>query len=336
MNKGPADMATILITGANGFIGSRLAATMPVGSSVRLNGRDEVVERLVLVDHVVTDSVTRPDGAEWAEGDLGALVAAQPDLFSSADAVFHLASATSGECEAELDLGINANLLSGVALGRCLASASHRPLLVFSSTLAIYGGTPEAPLPPVVDDSTQPTPQNSYGSQKLMLEVFFADLSRRGLITARSLRLMTVSVRPGQPNGAASSFLSGMIREPLQGENANVPVNPDLRVVLNSPDGAVVGLRHAGAASDDVWGGPRGVNLPGISVTVGDMAAALTAIGGGDVAARLSWERDETIGRIVTSWPAKVASERAAGIGFADDKPFIEAVRDFAATVNRG
>ena len=238
-------MANILITGANGFIGSRLAATMPVGSTARLNGKDEVVERLVLVDHVVTDSVAGPDGAEWAEGDLGALVAAQPDLFSSADAVFHLASATSGECEAELDLGINANLLSGVALGRCLASAAHRPLLVFSSTLAIYGGTPEAPLPPVVDDSTHPTPQNSYGSQKLMLEAFFADLSRRGLITARSLRLMTVSVRPGQPNGAASSFLSGMIREPLQGENANVPVNPELCVVLNSPDGAVAGLRHA-------------------------------------------------------------------------------------------
>ena len=328
-------MAKILITGANGFIGSRLAATMPPGSSVRLNGNDETVERLVLVDHVVTDSTAGPDGAEWVEGDLGALVASQPDLFSSADAVFHLASATSGECEADLDLGLNANLLAGVALGRCLASAAQRPLLVFSSTLAIYGGTPQAPLPPVIDDTAHPTPQNSYGSQKLMLEAFFADLSRRGLITARSLRLMTVSVRPGRPNGAASSFLSGMIREPLQGEDANVPVNPDLRVVLNSPDGAVAGLRHAAAVSDGVWGGPRGVNLPGISVTVGEMAAALETVGGADVAARLSWERDETIERIVTSWPAEVASDRAASIGFADDKPFIEAVRDFAATVNR-
>ena len=149
-------MANILITGANGFIGSRLAATMPVGSTVRLNGEDEVVERLVLVDHVVTDSTAGPDGAEWTEGDLGAFVAAQPGLFGSADAVFHLASATSGECEAELDLGINANLLAGVALGRCLASAAHRPLLVFSSTLAIYGGTPEAPLP---QSSTTPPTQ---------------------------------------------------------------------------------------------------------------------------------------------------------------------------------
>ena len=107
-------MAKFLITGANGFIGSRLAATMPVGSTVRLNGGDDLVERLVLVDHLVTNSVAGPDSAEWVEGDLGALVATQPELFSSADVVFHLASATSGECEEELDLGINANLLSGV------------------------------------------------------------------------------------------------------------------------------------------------------------------------------------------------------------------------------
>ena len=326
-------MAHILITGANGFIGSRLAATMPVGSSLRLNDIDHEVERLTLVDHLVADSTAGPDGAEWVEGDLGTLVAQQPELFASADAVFHLASATSGECEADLDLGLNANLMNGIALGRCLAAAAHQPLLVFSSTLAIYGGTVDAPLPPVITDADHATPQNSYGAQKLMLEGFFADLSRRGLITARSLRLMTVSVRPGRPNGAASSFLSGMIREPLQGESANVPVDPALKVVLNSPDGAVAGLRHAAAVSDAVWGGPRGVNLPGISVTVAEMAAALQTVGGDEAAARLTYDRDDTIERIVTSWPADVASARAASIGFADDKAFIESVRDFAASM---
>ena len=331
---GACFMTTILITGANGFIGSRLAATMPVGTSLRLNGEPRTVERLILVDHVVSDPDGGPDGAEWAEGDLGALVAGRPDMFSSADVVFHLASATSGECEADLDLGLNANLMAGIALGRCLAGAAHTPLLVFSSTLAIYGGTPDAPLPDVITDAEHATPQNSYGAQKLMLEAFFADLSRRGQITARSLRLMTVSVRPGRPNGAASSFLSGMIREPLQGEAANVPVDPSLRVVLNSPDGAIAGLRHAAAVDDSVWGGHRGVNLPGISVTVGEMAAALEVVGGAEVAARLTYDRDETIERIVTSWPARVDSERANGIGFAADKPFVEAVRDFAASVN--
>ena len=326
-------MAHILITGANGFIGSRLAATMPVGSSLRLNDIDHEVERLTLVDHLVADSTAGPDGAEWVEGDLGTLVAQQPELFASADAVFHLASATSGECEADLDLGLNANLMNGIALGRCLAAAAHQPLLVFSSTLAIYGGTADAPLPAVITDADHATPQNSYGAQKLMLEAFFADLSRRGLITARSLRLMTVSVRPGRPNGAASSFLSSMIREPLHGENANVPVDPALKVVLNSPDGAVAGLRHAAAVSDAVWGGPRGVNLPGVSVTVAEMAAALQTVGGDEAAARLTYDRDDTIERIVTSWPADVASARAASIGFADDKAFIESVRDFAASM---
>ena len=145
---------------------------------------------------------------------------------------------------------------------------------------------------------------------------------------------MTVSVRPGRPNGAASSFLSGMIREPLQGETTNVPVDPALKMVLNSPDGAVNGLRHAAAVSDDVWGGPRGVNLPGISVTVAEMAAALQTVGGDDAAARLTYDKDEIIERIVTSWPAEVASARAASIGFADNKPFIEAVRDFAASLD--
>ena len=327
-------MAHILITGANGFIGSRLAATMPVGTRLRLNNADHRIEKLTLVDHVVTDRAAGPDGSEWIEGDLGHLVAEQTDLFATADAVFHLASATSGECEADLDLGLNANLMNGIALGRCLASATHQPLLVFSSTLAIYGGTADTPLPPVITDADHATPQNSYGAQKLMLETFFADLSRRGLITARSLRLMTVSVRPGRPNGAASSFLSGMIREPLQGEAANVPVDPALRVVLNSPDGAVAGLRHAAAVSDAVWGGPGGVNLPGISVRVADMAAALKEVGGDTVAARLSYKRDEVIERIVSSWPAQVASARAASIGFADDKPFIQAVRDFAASLD--
>ncbi len=138
-------MANILITGANGFIGSRLAATMPVGATLRLNGTLHTVGRLTLVDHVVTDNTAGPEGAEWVEGDLGGLVANHPDLFSAADAVFHLASATSGECEADLDLGLNANLMNGIALGRCLAAAKRQPLLVFSSTLAIYGGTPEAP-----------------------------------------------------------------------------------------------------------------------------------------------------------------------------------------------
>ena len=327
-------MTSIVITGANGFIGRLLAARLAVGNRAVINGRDITVDRLVQIDKFIP--LAPKDGDHWIEGDVGDLVATQPDIFTGADLVIHLASAVSGECEADLDLGLNANLFAGVALGRCLAAAPHRPMLLFSSSLAIYGGTPDMPLPDLIDDAVRPTPQNSYGAQKLMLETFYADLARRGLISARSVRLMTVSVRPGKPNAAASSFLSGMIREPLQGEAANVPVGTDLRVVLNSPQGAVNGLRHAMAVDDGDWGAPLGLNLPGISVTVGEMVEALRDVGGEAAMARLSFDRDPGIDTIVSGWPTRVHSARAERLGFAADKPFIEAVRDFAASLKEG
>jgi len=324
-------MTSIVITGANGFIGRRLAARLAVGNSAVINGRETSVGKLVKIDKFIPADPAADD--HWIEGDIGDLVASQPDIFTGADLVIHLASAVSGECEADLDLGLNANLFAGVALGRCLAAAPHRPMLLFSSSLAIYGGTPDMPLPDLIDDRVRPTPQNSYGAQKLMLETFYADLARRGLISSRSVRLMTVSVRPGKPNAAASSFLSGMIREPLQGESANVPVSTDLRVVLNSPDGAVNGLVHAMGVTDDQWGAPLGLNLPGISVTVGEMVDALRAVGGEDAMSRLSFNRDEAIETIVSGWPTRAHSARAERLGFAADKPFIDAVRDFAASL---
>ena len=337
-------MTSIVITGANGFIGHLLAARLAVGSSAVVNGKDITVEKLVRIDKFVPAAPNhgdqndgdQNDGDHWVQGDVGDLVADRPELFTGADIVIHLASAVSGECEADLELGLNANLVAGVALGRCLAAAPHRPMLLFSSSLAIYGGTPDMPLPDLIDDTARPTPQNSYGAQKLMLETFYADLARRGMISSRSVRLMTVSVRPGKPNAAASSFLSGMIREPLQGETANVPVNTDLRVVLNSPEGAVNGLMHAMAVDDAQWGAPLGLNLPGISVTVGEMVEALRAVGGEAAMAKLDFERDPAIERIVSGWPTRVHSARAERLGFAADKPFIEAVRGFAASLEEG
>ena len=321
-------MTSIVITGANGFIGRLLADRLAVGAAVRIGGRDRTISTRTLVDRQIPENAA--NNTEWIEGDLGALISDRPDIFTAADVVIHLASAVSGECEADLDLGLNANLFTGVALGRCLAAAPHKPMLLFSSSLAIYGGTPDMPLPDLIDDAVRPTPQNSYGAQKLMLEEFYADLARRDMISSRSVRLMTVSVRPGKPNAAASSFLSGMIREPLQGETATLPVNTDLRVVLNSPTGAVNGLIHAMSIDDGDWGAPLGLNLPGISVSVGDMVEALRQVGGDAAVARLNFERDETIERIVSGWPTAVHSARAERLGFSTDRPFIEAVRDFA------
>ncbi|MEL0197231.1 MAG: NAD-dependent epimerase/dehydratase family protein [Rhodobiaceae bacterium] len=326
-------MTSIVITGANGFIGRLLAARLAVGTQVTIDGQPRTIGTRTLVDRFIPDEAA--DDPQWIRGDLGALIAERPDIFTGADVVLHLASAVSGECEADLDLGLNANLFTGIALGRCLAATSRKPMLVFASSLAIYGGTPDQPLADLITDATRPTPQNSYGAQKLMLEEFYADLARRGMISSRSVRLMTVSVRPGKPNAAASSFLSGMIREPLQGEPANVPVDTALRVVLNSPTGAVDGLMHAMSVTDDEWGAPLGLNLPGISVTVGEMVEALREVGGEEAVARLSFDRDEAIERIVSGWPTAAQSERAARLGFAADRPFIAAVRDFAASLER-
>ena len=326
-------MTSIVITGANGFIGRLLAARLSVGTKVTIGGQQRTIDKRTLVDQYITDDAA--DDPEWIRGDLGALIADQPEIFTGADVVVHLASAVSGECEADLDLGLNANLFTGIALGRCLAATPNKPMLLFSSSLAIYGGTPDMPLADLITDSTRPTPQNSYGAQKLILEEFYADLARRGMISARSVRLMTVSVRPGKPNAAASSFLSGMIREPLQGEHANVPVATGLRVVLNSPTGAVDGLMHAMSVTDDDWGAPLGLNLPGISVSVGEMVEALREVGGEKAVSRLTFDRDEAIERIVSGWPTATHSDRAARLGFVADRPFIEAVRDFAASLER-
>ena len=326
-------MTSIVITGANGFIGRLLAARLSVGTTVTIGGQQRTIGKRTLVDQYIPHDAT--DDPEWIKGDLGALIADQPEILTGVDVVVHLASAVSGECEADLDLGLNANLFTGIALGRCLAATPDKPMLLFSSSLAIYGGTPDMPLADLIIDSTRPTPQNSYGAQKLMLEEFYADLARRGMISARSVRLMTVSVRPGKPNAAASSFLSGMIREPLQGKRANVPVATGLRVVLNSPTGAVDGLMHAMSVADDDWGAPLGLNLPGISVSVGEMVEALREVGGEKAVSRLTFDRDEAIERIVSGWPTAAHSDRAARLGFAADRPFIEAVRDFAASLER-
>ena len=326
-------MTSIVITGANGFIGRLLAARLTVGTQIMIGGQTRTIGTRTLVDRFIPDEAA--NDPEWIRGDLGALITDRPELFTGADVVLHLASAVSGECEADLDLGLDANLFTGIALGRCLAATSRKPMLVFASSLAIYGGTPDQPLADLITDTTRPTPQNSYGAQKLMLEEFYADLARRGMISSRSVRLMTVSVRPGKPNAAASSFLSGMIREPLQGEPANVPVDTALRVVLNSPTGAVDGLMHAMSVADDDWGAPLGLNLPGISVMVGEMVEALREVGGEEAVSRLTFDRDEAIERIVSGWPTAAQSARAARLGFAADRPFIAAVRDFAASLDR-
>ena len=321
-------MARVVITGGAGFLGQRVAQSLQRHDSLLINGTMEPIQSICLVDRVIPDGFGPPD-LEVIQGDLLTLIQTEPDIFEASDVVIHLASAVSGECEQHLELGLKANVETGIALGQLLAKMPTKPLLIFSSSLAIYGGTADCRLPDVITDATRPNPQNSYGSQKLMLETFYADLARRDALSVRTLRLMTVSVRPGKPNQAASGFLSGMIREPLSGLASNVPVPLDTQVALNSPEQAVDGLISAMGISDQAWGSPLGLNLPGMRLSIQEMRDALEATAGPQALDLLTYHRDRMIEAIVAGWPSHFESARASRLGFRSTESFEAVVQRF-------
>jgi len=180
-----------------------------------------------------------------------------------------------------------------------------------------------------MEDPTRPTPQNSSGIQKFIGEQLVADGPRKGFVQGRNVRLMTVSVRPGRPNGAASSFLSGMLREPLAGERARCPVAPETAVALSSPGNTVRGIIRASTASAAEWGARTAVNLPPITTTVGEMAQALERVAGKEATALIDWEPDAQIAKIITSWPSRFNPKRAKALGLAADESFEAILRDY-------
>jgi D-erythronate 2-dehydrogenase len=322
----------VVITGGAGFIGVRLASEILARGSLSLAGEpSRAVSRLTLLDQVVPPTLVSrdPRAAVWQGDIVTELEGADAGPFADADVVFHLAAAVSADCERDFDLGMRANVAgTGLVLAAC-REAGRMPVVVFSSSLAVFGGTPSHPLPDVITDSTLPVPQSSYGTQKFIGEQLVADYSRKGFIQGRSVRLMTVSVRPGRPNGAASGFLSGIIREPLAGLRANSPVPPDTTVALSSPARAVEGLLRAAEASPHQWGDPTAVNLPSVTVTVGEMVQTLGRVAGPSVSALVGWEADEAIAAIVRGWPARFATSRAAGLGLSPDDGFEAIVRSY-------
>jgi nucleoside-diphosphate-sugar epimerase len=204
-----------------------------------------------------------------------------------------------------------------------------RPLLVFSSSVAVFGTVAGQLLPAAIQDDTLPTPQSSYGIQKFMCEQLVTDYTRKRFIDGRSVRLMTVVVRSGKPNAAASSFLSGMIREPLAGIRSRVPVSPDTCVALASPERTVEGLLRAAQSTPVAWGPRTALNLPALSVTVREMAQALERVGGPAAATLLDWKADPATERIVSSWPSRVQATRAVAMGLEPDVAFEDIVRAY-------
>jgi D-erythronate 2-dehydrogenase len=326
-------VATVVITGASGFIGSRLARELLAAGSIDVAGSGErPISRLTLMDRAPAPPDLTADGRVTAiSGDLAELFdpkqgerAARPasSALAQADVVFHLAAAVSGECESDFDLGMHANLLATERLlAECRARGNH-PVVVFASSVAVFGATADHPLPAVVDDGTLPVPQTSYGTQKLLTEYLLADYTRKGFLRGRSVRLMTIVVRPGRPNAAASGFLSSIIREPLAGKRATCPVGPGTEVALASPVRAIEGLMCAATSADAAWGGRTGVSLPALTVTVADMVAALERAAGPTASALIDWTPDPAVERMFATWPARLRTDRAARLGLAPDQDF--------------
>jgi D-erythronate 2-dehydrogenase len=323
---------TVVITGGAGFIGARLAGEILARGSLSVAGTpSRPVTRLTVLDQVPPSGQLSQDPrvAVW-QGDLvTGLSSAGDSPLGGADLIFHLAAAVSADCERDFDLGMRANVLGTQLVLAACRQSGRTPVVVFSSSLAVFGGTGSHPLPDVVTDSTLPVPQSSYGTQKLVGEHLVADYSRKGFIQGRSVRLMTVSVRPGRPNGAASGFLSGIVREPLAGVRASSPVPPDTAVALSSPARAVEGLLRAAEAAPQHWGDPTAVNLPSVTITVGEMVQTLERVAGPAVSALVSWEPDEAIAAIVRSWPARLQTTRAAALGLNPDESFEAVVRSY-------
>ena len=298
----------IVITGGAGFLGSRLAR--------------KLLERGTLTDargHAARDRVDRVAGCGAARaarrsprhGDRPATspipATVERAVTPDTDSVFHLAAVVSGQAEADFDIGMRVNLDATRALLERCRQLHAPPKFVFTSSLAVFGG----PLPDPVPDDAPVTPQASYGAQKAIGEYLVYDMTRKGFIDGRSLRLPTVTVRPGKPNKAASSFASGIMREPLAGVDAPCPVAPTTRMWVQSPRAVIDNLIVGHEAPASAFTYTRSINVPGISVAVGDMVAALRRVAGDAVADRVKWQFDPAIDRIVRH----VAREFRAAIG---------------------
>jgi nucleoside-diphosphate-sugar epimerase len=288
----------------------------------------QTIDELVLTDLCPPPSGLQADGRVRVS--TGPLLAQCAALGSEGfDAAFHLAGAVSAECEADFDLGLRSNLDSTRALLDAFRAAGNAPRFIFTSSLAVFGSDPGLPLSPVIRDETLPTPQSSYGIQKFICEQLVADYTRKGFIDGRTVRLMTVVVRPGRPNGAASGFLSGIIREPVNGQDSACPVSPETKVALASPERTIEGLLAVAEASREALGGRTALNLPALTVSVGEMLHALETVAGPAARARVRFEPDAAIARIVGGWPAVFDSARAQRLGLQPDPDFISIVRQF-------
>lgn len=317
----------VLVTGGAGFLGSRLVDALLERGSVTTSAGEEAEIDEILVADIAPPAQPFPDDKRLKTryGDFSEADAANQLIGKDTGAVFHLAAIVSGEAEQDFDKGMRVNLDGTRKILEACRHQAECPRVVFASSVAVYGGD----MPDVLDDTTPLTPQTSYGTQKAMGELLVNDYSRKGFVDGRALRLPTVVVRPGKPNAAASSFASSIMREPLQGEEVDCPVSPKTGVWLLSPRRVVACLLHAADLAPETWGESRSVALPGMTVTVEEMLAALSRVAGERVAARVHFEPDPFIEKIVYGWATRFTTERAEIMGFRADERFDDVIEAF-------
>lgn len=311
----------VLITGGGGFLGVKLAKALAAKGTIR----GEAITSLVQADLFEPAPVEADFPTAGLALDIGDAAAVNEAFRAPPDCIFHLAAVVSGQAEAEFDIGLRVNLMGTINLLEAMRAAKNKPILVYTSSVAVYGGE----IPDLIEDHTILNPQTSYGAQKAAGELLVTDYSRKGFIDGRGLRLPTVTVRPGKPNAAASSFMSSIFREPLQGEEANCPVSEDYPIWNSAPRTVVANLVHAAEVPEEDWGQNRCLAIPGQTNTVREMVEAMTKVAGSNAAGLITWKPDPFVQKICDGWRAHLSPAKALRLGFHQDKSFEDNIRWF-------
>ena len=313
----------ILITGGAGFLGQQLIRALLDRGQLDAGAGSRPIQRIVCFDQ--TEGAIVDPRVRNVAGSISDAATVDALVDDTTQVVVHLAAVVSGTAEADFDLGMRVNLDGARHLLEACRAAGHRPRVLFSSSIAVFGGD----LPAVVTDATAPTPQGSYGIQKLIGELLVQDFHRKGFIDGRAVRVPTVVVRPGLPNGAASGFASGIIREPLAGIECALPVDPSTEMWVASPRAVVRMFLRAIELSESAWGWHRVVNLPGLVASMHDELAALRKVGGQSAVDLVRQQPDPKVIALVRTWAARFETRRALDMGFVADASFDDIVRAY-------